>query len=123
MATTNKNDLIAKIVDKNTTEPKEEAKGDWALVTNASAPQQLQTPLLSSPISNEKAVFKSPVNNAQAEKAERRSGVVTSGINTPPDGGPGSRNQSSSIGVDASSQEMITPSVSSPDLTRNRNSS
>ena len=52
MATTNKNDLIAKIVDENTTEPKEEAKGDWALVTNASAPQQLQTPLLSSPISN-----------------------------------------------------------------------
>lgn len=123
MATTNPHDLIAKIVDENTTEPKEEAKGDWALVTNASAPQQLQTPLLSSPISNEKAVLKSPVNNAAAERAERRSGVVTSGINTPADGGPGSRNQSSSIGVDASSQEMITPSVSSPDLTRNRNSS
>jgi len=123
MATTNPHDPIAMINDENTTKPKEEAKGDWAHVTNASAPQQLQTPLLSSPISNEKAVFKSPVDNAAAEKAERRSGVETSGIITPADGGPVSRNQSSSIGIDVSSQEMITPSISSPDLTRNRNSS
>jgi len=79
--------------------------------------QKQKTP----PSLDEKVVSKSPVNNIGTEEAHRGNGVEASDINTPADVVFGSRQQSSSIGIDSSSQELISPSASSPDLVRNRN--